>query len=168
MEPWRFAKYLSGECSIRTFFDFETEFGQGHLGVLASNERAVWGRNSPQFDFVEITVHLMHRFAVPSDARSPLSLKFGDVEFLADWTTGRTFDQSIPDGSTVQARLSDSYLLLGGDAEEFLRWAAVSNDLIVRFDGQGVEPDAEIHVRTANAENAVPEMLECMRALRAP
>ena len=73
----------------------------------------------------------------------------------------------IPNGSTVQARLSNSYLLLGGDAEEFMRRASVADNLIVRFDGQGLESDAAVLVRTANAENAVPGMQACMRALQA-
>jgi len=165
-EPWRFSVMASGECSLRTFFEFGNDFGQGSLMVRASNERADWARDEAHFDFVELALHLMHRSPLEIDAPSPLRLKVGSAEYAAVWTTGRTFEQFPPDGSTVQARLPDSYLLLGDDVERLLRDLAVSDELLVRFDGQGFEPNREVAVRAANMADVGPEMLECMEALR--
>ena len=166
-EPWRFFEYRSGECSLRTLFDFGNGFGQGRLSISASNERAAWGRIDPRFDFVELTVHLMHSFPVALDARSPLKLRVGNTEYPAEWTTGRSFNQVTRDGRTVKVPWPDSYSMLGTDVEELLSRLAVADDLLVRFDGQGFEPDSEVLVRTENLTNAAPEMQKCMSSLRA-
>ena len=165
-EPWRFSRYVSGECSLNALFDFGGGFGQGHLRVLASNERAVWARGSPQFDFAELAIYLEHRFPTAIETRSPLKLAVGSVVYAADWTTGRAHDQETPNDGTVRASLPDAYVLLGNEVEELLRILTVSDALLVQYDGQGYEPNREVEVRTANLADAGFEMQECMQTLR--
>lgn len=163
---WNFSRPAARECSLTTFLDIGHGFRQGHLRILASNERAEWSGGDPRFDFVELAIRSMHGASAPVETRSPLRLDVGGVEYAADWTAGRAFNRDIPGSNAVRTRLPGAYVLLGNTVEELLQFLIASDALVIRYDGQGFEPDWELEVNTVYLADAGSDMQKCIQNLR--